>query len=446
MKAIVLLIFFTFTLHNCKEGKEIQKEHSSEYPNSEITLPLIFTPVKEIRKDFILNGKNYSYEYNIDGKIIRISSSNTNNGFYNEIVFNDKIIGKSQNNSLTSVPYYYKNKNLGLLFIEEGDENGIWGYNIFLVKEKISEIGFLDISSTKNSHLNKFLSLSQDNNLIIFNFLETKIFSQDQIINKSDETVKIDIKTLKIVKEFANKQSSNIDFSFDQKDFNINFKEQKITPKSEYIYFENNLLVVKKTFEDNNPHNIINYKFYFDFYNQIKIDKIEFSKNTYVEQNNICKIYYTYLPKNGINVSINSLNSFTENNLSNFIRKLTLKQALEIVSTNNKNYQCTSLLNTEEIIELLEKFPISISTINNYNNIAYYLQESHINHEAILILNNILKKFPDRVVAYLNLADAYWEEGKKEKAVANYRQYVSLMKSQGKDLNKIPERVYTRGE
>jgi tetratricopeptide (TPR) repeat protein len=82
--------------------------------------------------------------------------------------------------------------------------------------------------------------------------------------------------------------------------------------------------------------------------------------------------------------------------------------------------------------------------MKNSNDIAYYLEKAEIYDEAIFILENIIKKEPTRVVAYLNIADAYWGTENKSQAKKNYEKYLYLMKSQKKDLSKIPQRVYER--
>ena len=61
-----------------------------------------------------------------------------------------------------------------------------------------------------------------------------------------------------------------------------------------------------------------------------------------------------------------------------------------------------------------------------------------------LPIYKVIEKDPNRVVVYLNIADCYWELNQKEKAKQNYQKYLSLMKSQKKDLKKIPKRVYER--
>jgi hypothetical protein len=81
----------------------------------------------------------------------------------------------------------------------------------------------------------------------------------------------------------------------------------------------------------------------------------------------------------------------------------------------------------------------------NYNEQAYNLEQQGKYQEAVdILLEKVLHVSPNRVVAYLNLADAYWGLNEKEKAKENYQKYIELMKSQQKDLSKIPQRVYDR--
>ncbi|OCL85301.1 hypothetical protein AAX26_02051 [Aliarcobacter thereius] len=89
------------------------------------------------------------------------------------------------------------------------------------------------------------------------------------------------------------------------------------------------------------------------------------------------------------------------------------------------------------------------------NNIALFLIEAGYYKETIPILEQIIEKEPNRIVAYLNLADAYLQNSKeykedinyitaveyyKEKAKENYEKYVKLMKQDNKD-KRIPKRV-----
>ena len=77
------------------------------------------------------------------------------------------------------------------------------------------------------------------------------------------------------------------------------------------------------------------------------------------------------------------------------------------------------------------------------NNIAYYLQKNGQNIEAVIMLEFIVRKFPNRTVAYYNLGDAYWALGQKKIAKKMYKIYVKQMKSRGKG-KKIPKVVKER--
>ncbi len=122
------------------------------------------------------------------------------------------------------------------------------------------------------------------------------------------------------------------------------------------------------------------------------------------------------------------------------------------VSFNNKN--AFELIFNYEPNDFFIDYPlnlfkigtINIQDIKNSNDIAYYLLEAKIYDESIFILKNIIKKDPKRVVAYLNLADSYWETGNVCLAKKNYTIYVSMMKNQRKDLSKIPVRAYERSK
>ena len=86
---------------------------------------------------------------------------------------------------------------------------------------------------------------------------------------------------------------------------------------------------------------------------------------------------------------------------------------------------------------------VSKSNLSSYNNIAYYFQKAGANQEAIFLLEKILKKYPNRTVAYYNLGDAYWAIDKKEKAKQAYKTYIKQMTAKGKE-KKIPKTVLQR--
>ncbi len=92
---------------------------------------------------------------------------------------------------------------------------------------------------------------------------------------------------------------------------------------------------------------------------------------------------------------------------------------------------------------LLENIPLSNKNITLYNNIAYYLEKVYKNKEAIFLLEKIIDKYPNRVVAYYNLADAYWSSFNTTEAKKAYKKYVELMIKENKE-DKIPSRVKER--
>lgn len=85
-----------------------------------------------------------------------------------------------------------------------------------------------------------------------------------------------------------------------------------------------------------------------------------------------------------------------------------------------------------------------ISNVEEANNLAHSLEKHNILNESVFLLYQIILQYPERVVAYLNLADTCWGLDNEEEAKKYYEKYISLMKSQGKDLKKIPQRVYDR--
>lgn len=109
-----------------------------------------------------------------------------------------------------------------------------------------------------------------------------------------------------------------------------------------------------------------------------------------------------------------------------------------------KNKEKLKEMDVYKIADVLKDNPISNQNITLYNDAAFNLIEIESFNEARIILLEIVNFSPDRVVAYLNLGDAQWEFDENEDAKKSYQKYISLMKSQGKDLNKIPKRVYER--
>lgn len=94
---------------------------------------------------------------------------------------------------------------------------------------------------------------------------------------------------------------------------------------------------------------------------------------------------------------------------------------------------------------LLDEIPLEYNTsrVTPYNNIAYYLEQSGHYDSAIYLLEEIVKHFPARTVAYINLGDAYWGLEKYSEAREAYQNYIRLMRESNRE-QRIPQRVFDR--
>ena len=135
-----------------------------------------------------------------------------------------------------------------------------------------------------------------------------------------------------------------------------------------------------------------------------------------------------------------------------------MNRQTEICVSNKKIKNKFSIL--KECINLIELdsndlFPKIQNSIKKYpkefykspeilNNKGFFLYKYKYYKEALLFLNRTIELFPNRTVVYLNIADCYWKLKDNEKAITNYKKYLSLMQSQNKDLKKVPKRVYER--
>ncbi|WP_175834581.1 tetratricopeptide repeat protein [Burkholderia anthina] len=86
---------------------------------------------------------------------------------------------------------------------------------------------------------------------------------------------------------------------------------------------------------------------------------------------------------------------------------------------------------------------VDAGNVEDVNNLAFYLGKYKRGGDAVQILQYLVKKFPNRIVARLNLADAYWEIDAKELAIPEYREYRRQMDLKGLS-EKIPPRVLGR--
>lgn len=108
-----------------------------------------------------------------------------------------------------------------------------------------------------------------------------------------------------------------------------------------------------------------------------------------------------------------------------------------------KNKKSVNHISEELLFTLLINNKLDKKTLPQYNDIAYYLEQSKLYPEAVFLLEAIVSKFPDRMVAYINLGDAYWGNQQFKNAKNAYHKYTVMMDASDKQ-NKIPNRVLKR--
>lgn len=165
----------------------------------------------------------------------------------------------------------------------------------------------------------------------------------------------------------------------------------------------------------------------------------------YADDDGILLKRYIFIP----NANIPSLRNFENENFAdeylnkndkNFIEvKIVIPNTLKELLYYVQHSQVNTVVSKDFNITF-ENEPLNTKTVQIYNDIAYYLQQANANEEAIFLLEKIIEKYPNRIVAYLNLADSYIGINNKEEAKENYEKYVKLMKQDNKD-ERIPKRV-----
>ncbi|GAB7534753.1 tetratricopeptide repeat protein [Burkholderia sp. 3C] len=86
---------------------------------------------------------------------------------------------------------------------------------------------------------------------------------------------------------------------------------------------------------------------------------------------------------------------------------------------------------------------IDMKNVRDINDIAFYLSEADRFDDAMVLLEKIVRNFPGRVVAKLNLADVYWQVGYRQQGIGLYVKYRDEMFAAGRG-EKIPGRVFDR--
>jgi hypothetical protein len=85
-------------------------------------------------------------------------------------------------------------------------------------------------------------------------------------------------------------------------------------------------------------------------------------------------------------------------------------------------------------------YKISKNNVVFANDIGYYFEQANDLDAAEVFLSSVIKKFPDRAVAYLNLGDVYQKKKNSALAISNYQTYISLIRKRGLQ-SKVPQRI-----
>lgn len=80
------------------------------------------------------------------------------------------------------------------------------------------------------------------------------------------------------------------------------------------------------------------------------------------------------------------------------------------------------------------------------NNFGFFLERSGQTQDALVVLEEVLRLDPSRMVAHLNIADAYWEASRRTQAREHYLYYHNMMMERdlGDDMpSRVSERIST---
>lgn len=119
------------------------------------------------------------------------------------------------------------------------------------------------------------------------------------------------------------------------------------------------------------------------------------------------------------------------------------EEGLIDISRSIMNKDISQISDVDRYRQLFVSYPLTKSNVLYYNNIAFFLEQRSLYAESIFILENVIENFPSRVVAYVNLGDAYWKYDHKDKAIEAYHRYIELMTKTEK-TSLIPKRVFER--
>lgn len=260
--------------------------------------------------------------------------------------------------------------------------------------------------------------------------LDHKSISKTQNSDKDDQTPKVTIEGDDLIVVYKNKKTiyknfivnemsvsteliQNTDSSFSLL-YDQNASSTKIKEKYDFIYSDTGILLVDKEIIKFGPDGLMMNRLYMDNFNLLN--------KTYEDLQSLGAELPDHFEQDCSSMSI-----YDSENVP--------------FATQNFRYSAEDLFISYPDVK---NGDLKISNVESANNQAFNLEKTGANQQSKILLEQIIRQFPDRIVAYLNLADVLWKIQDQDRAKIHYAEYLSLMKSQNKNLSKVPQRVYDR--
>lgn len=135
------------------------------------------------------------------------------------------------------------------------------------------------------------------------------------------------------------------------------------------------------------------------------------------------------------------IREYLSDNQQNTIVRKEISDLVGKISILNDKKRVFSKLDYYTLLEYASN--MSVENVQQLNDLGYYLWKEGFYEKAYQLVRTVVQDFPDRTVAYLNLADILWDMDDKESASTYYRDYYHRMLS-AKKQSRIPDRVFTR--
>lgn len=290
----------------------------------------------------------------------------------------------------------------------------------------------------------------------IIDIIESPLFSEDRndklIIIKSNETEEEGILVYRNQNSYPTYQLENI-FNPHNSDF-----DSTVTRNINATINDHKLILEKDMY---NGYSISQHFEFVPVNNNLILESGIYEYGTVCNTYTVTKKYILDSDAIGIDLKDFKWDFFDKNNQKNWklsiadfelISNLILKfknnkiKLKEFVENHVLVYKDNNLLcEPYRYMSMYENYNVYPKSITETNNLAYFLSEVGYNKEAVYLLENIIKFDRDRIVAYINLGDAYWELNEKKSAIISYQIYIELMKKNNKE-HRIPNRVLERIE